>query len=275
MTVRTTRILVVDDDARIRKMIRDAFDAEAFEVHEAADATSMLRVIARMNVDLVALDIGLPGEDGLSALRRLRGASDVPVVLITGRADTVDKVIGLELGADDYVCKPFHLRELVARVRAVLRRRDATQRATAFGGAEEVLVFDGWRIDLVARQVRDPRDATQDLTAAEFDLLKLFATNPNRVLSRDKIMDRLKGREWSPYDRTVDMQVRRLRSKIEPDPAHPRWIKTVRGAGYVFATKVSCAADEAGARTPSVRVGVGADARYGLAGHRDPRLAAR
>jgi two-component system phosphate regulon response regulator OmpR len=258
MSNRPSRIVVVDDDPRIQKMLVDAFRSESFEAHMAGDAATMLRIVGRMDIDIVALDIGLPGEDGLSALRHLRAFSDVPVVLITGRSDTVDKVLGLELGADDYICKPFHIRELVARVRAVLRRRDAAGRPMVGREVEEALGIEGWRIDLVTRQVTDPDGAVKDLTGAEFDLLKLFVTNPNRVLSRDQIMDRLKGREWSPYDRTIDMQVRRLRSKIEADPARPKWIRTVRGAGYVFSAKVSALRPRAASSAPPIAVREGA-----------------
>ena len=245
--VRRNRILVVDDDPRIRKLLRDAFERENFDVIEASDSASMLRSVARFEVDVIALDIGLPGEDGLSAARKLRAGSDVPILMITGKGDTVDKVLGLELGADDYICKPFHIREVVARVRAVLRRREvAMQRAAQAVAPREVVRFDGWRIDLARRELRRENGEEQELTGAEFELLRLFVANPNKVLSRDQIMDRLKGRAWSPYDRGIDMQVRRLRKKIEEDPAHPRRIKTIRGAGYLFAAVVSTADEEDG-----------------------------
>ncbi len=236
---RRTRILIVDDDPRVRKVLREAFDGENFDVIEAPDAGSMLRTVGRMEIDVIALDIGLPGEDGLTAARRLRTVSDVPIVMITGKGDTVDKVLGLELGADDYICKPFHIREVIARVRAVVRRRDVAMRTAARALApRETIAFNGWRVDLTRRELRRDDGEEQELTGAEFELLKLFVTNPNKVLSRDQIMDRLKGRAWSPYDRGIDMQVRRLRQKIEEDPSHPRCIKTIRGAGYLFAAAV-------------------------------------
>jgi two-component system phosphate regulon response regulator OmpR len=239
------RVMVVDDESRIRGILREAFEREGLEVLEAGDAETMFRLLARFECDVIALDLGLPGEDGLSVTRRLRGTSDVPIVMITGRGEVVDKVIGLELGADDYVSKPFHIREVVARVRAVIRRRQvAAQRAAPPVEADAAVAFDGWRLDLPRRELRRMSGEEQDLTAAEFELLKYFVTHSNRVLSRDQIMDHLKGRSWSPFDRGVDMQVRRLRMKIEDNPAHPRHIKTVRGAGYLFATKVEAAPAE-------------------------------
>lgn len=243
--VNAKRIMVVDDNPKIRGLLNEALDREGFEVHEVGDAEAMTALLARLSFDAIALDIGLPGEDGLSVMRRLRTTSDVPVVMITGKGDLVDKVIGLEFGADDYICKPFHVREVVARIRAVLRRRDQAERhAARTSPASDRLAFEEWIMDLGRRELHRRSGGTTDLTFAEFELLKLFVTQPNRVLTRDKIMDHLKGRAWSPYDRCVDMQVRRLRLKIEEDPSAPALIKTVRSAGYLFAGRVEAVSAE-------------------------------
>lgn len=237
---RKSQILVVEDDAKVRRLLKTGFEEEGFEVVEAATADEMRARLAERDVDVISLDLGLPGEDGLSVTRSLRATSDVPLVIITGKNDTLDTVLGLELGADDYIPKPFHMREVVARVRAVLRRREAAQRRAGARetSGEEIIAFDGWVVDLTRREVRRRDGEVRDLTGGEFDLLRMFVTHPNRVLTRDQIMDALKGRAWSPYDRAIDMQVRRLRQKIEADPAHPRHIKTVRGAGYMFSAAV-------------------------------------
>ncbi len=232
-------ILVVDDDARVRKALREGFEDDGFTVEEAGDAAGMLRAVRRREPDLVALDIRMPGEDGLSATARLRAVSDVPLIIISARADPVDKVLGLELGADDYICKPFHLREVLARAHALIRRREAAAaRFARTPEPQDIVAFESWRLDLLRRELRGPDGAERPLTAAEFDMLKLFVTHPNQVLSRDRITAALRGCAWSPLDRTVDMQIRRRRQKIEDDPAHPRFVKTVRGAGYMFATPV-------------------------------------
>lgn len=234
------RVLVVEDDAKMRRLLKIGFEREGFDVVEASTAEEMRTRIAERDVDVISLDLGLPGEDGLTVTRALRTVSDVPLVIITGKTDTLDTVLGLELGADDYIPKPFHMREVVARVRAVLRRRAAalTRAAAPASPNDEMIAFDGWVVDFTRREVRRRDGERRDLTGGEFELLRMFVTHPNRVLTRDQIMDALKGRAWSPYDRAIDMQVRRLRQKIEADPAHPRHIKTVRGAGYLFSSAV-------------------------------------
>lgn len=234
-----TKVLIIDDEVKMRDLLRRILEREQFEVLEASDVGSMFSTLDRTEVDLVSLDLGLPGEDGFSAIQKLRTRSDVPIVIITGKDETLDKVIGLELGADDYIEKPFDIRELVARIRAVLRRRKtARTRAAREAQANNMMVFDGWRMDLIRRELHRASGEEQDLTGSEFELLKIFVTNPHRVLSRDQLADRLRGRQWSPDDRGIDMQVRRLRKKIEDDPSRPRRIKTIRGAGYLFATTV-------------------------------------
>jgi two-component system phosphate regulon response regulator OmpR len=247
-------ILVVDDDRRIRTMLRKYLTDEGFRVSEAEDGTSMRATLAA-GVDLVLLDLMLPGEDGLSLARYVRSESDIPVIILTGKGDVIDRVVGLETGADDYIAKPFHLREVLARIRTVMRRSRPRATAPAAhpppdgpaapGGAAavaeamtETAVFDGWRLDPLRRELRDQQGNLVRLTSGEFDLLSVFVRHPNRVLSRDRLMDLMKGRDWAAYDRTVDTQIVRLRRKIERDPAAPELIKTVRGAGYIFAASI-------------------------------------
>lgn len=234
-----TRILVVDDDPRLREMLRKYLESEGFAVSLAADGPAMRRALERPP-DLVLLDLVMPGEDGLTLAREIRARSDLPIIILSGKGDTIDRVVGLELGADDYIAKPFHLRELLARIKTVLRRSGPAKEAAKPTAPEgEVFVFDGWRVDAAKHEVRGPDGAPVELTTSEFQLLLAFVRHPRRVLSRDQIMDLTKGQEWSPLDRSIDNQVRRLRRKIEVDPDEPQLIKTVRGAGYLFASAVS------------------------------------
>ncbi len=232
-------ILVVDDDPRIRTMLRRYLTEERFRVTEAADGAAMRAVLDAARVDLVLLDLMMPGEDGLTLARQVRQRSDIPIIMLTGKGDLIDRVAGLEAGADDYIAKPFHLREVLARIRTVLRRGRGSTEPAAATEARETLVFQGWCLDLVRRELRRPSGELVALTTGEFELLREFAAHPNRVLARDQLMTLVKGQEWAVYDRAVDAQVVRLRRKIETDPANPTLIKTVRGAGYVFATPVS------------------------------------
>jgi two-component system, OmpR family, response regulator len=228
-------ILVVDDDAEIRALLRRCFEREGFVVSEAKDGMELRACIDEQPVNLITLDLTLGGEDGLELAREIRGNCNIPIIMITGKGDTIDRVVGLELGADDYISKPFQLREVLARVRAVLRRYGATDVAAAATPASaERYAFDHWVLDLDRRELTSGGGALQELTTAEFNLLDLFVRRPHRVLSRDNIMDLLKGHEWSPLDRSIDALVGRLRKKVETDPDHPRLIKTVRGVGYVF-----------------------------------------
>jgi two-component system, OmpR family, response regulator len=237
-------ILVVDDEQRIRTMLRRYLVEEGFKVSEAADGGAMRALLDRERVDLLLLDLMMPGEDGLSLARHVRQRSDTPIIMLTGKGDLIDRVAGLEAGADDYIAKPFHLREVLARIRSVLRRGRAPAapaEATGAGSAKahEILVFEGWRLDLVRRELKRPSGEVVPLTTGEFALLRVFAGHPTRVLNRDQLMNLVKGQEWAAYDRAVDAQVVRLRRKIEADPGNPTLIKTVRGAGYVFATAVT------------------------------------
>jgi len=226
-------VLVVDDDREIRDLLGRFLKGHGFRVTAAADGRAMFEALSDGRFDLVVLDLMLPGEDGLSLCRRLRGESDLPVIMLTAMGEATDRIVGLEVGADDYLAKPFNPRELLARVRAVLRRAGAPKRAGEAPG--DAITFDGWRLDLARRELRRPDGALVPLTAGEFDLLAVLAERPGRVLSREQLLDLTRGREAQPFDRSVDVQLSRLRRKIEADPREPAIIKTVRGGGYVFA----------------------------------------
>jgi two-component system, OmpR family, response regulator len=232
-------ILVVDDDPAVRELLRDCLEPEGFRVSEAADSAAMHALMSAEHIDLVTLDLMLGGENGLNLARDIRSHHDIPIVMITGKGDTIDCVVGLELGADDYIAKPFHPREVVARIRAVLRRKPPGEtKRTGPGSRSERLAFEGWTMDLGRREVMSTQRASLPLTTAEFNLLEILARRPQRVHSRDTIMDLLKGHDWTPFDRSIDALVSRLRKKIEVDPENPRLLKTVRGVGYIFACEV-------------------------------------
>jgi two-component system phosphate regulon response regulator OmpR len=226
---RVDRILVVDDDPELRRLLSDYLTDVGFEVDLAGDGEQMRRALAHAMPDAIVMDLMLPGTDGLSLTREVRARSDVPILMLSARGEEIDRVVGLEVGADDYLPKPFSPRELLARLRALLRRTRPA--AAAQRGAE--LAFGPYRLDLAARRLR--RDGLEiELSAAEFDLLKVLAERPGRVLSRDMLLNLLKGYERDPFDRTIDNRVVRLRRRIEPDPAHPVYLRTVRGEGYLF-----------------------------------------
>lgn len=239
------RILVVDDDEDIRELLLTYLGRHGFQIDGVPDGRHMREHLAQHAVDLVLLDLGLPNEDGLVLARELRARDEVPgIIIVTGRDAAVDRILGLELGADDYIAKPFDLRELLARVRSVLRRisrESPSAQDTADGVEEDVecLEFDGWRIDFGARSVLRPDGTDAALTTGEFDLLATFVRQPNRALTRDELMDLLYRREAGPYDRAIDVQVGRLRRKIEIDPGDPQLIKSIRGVGYLFAARVA------------------------------------
>lgn len=235
-------VLVVDDEDGVRTLLRDCLELGGMRVTEARSGSELMAKLASDAPDLVTLDLTLGGEDGLELARAVRARHSVPIVMITGRGDTIDRVVGLELGADDYIAKPFHVREVLARVRAVLRRYQgsavaATEVPAAPAAEGERFGFEGWTLDLQRRELKNA-GGVQELTTAEFNMLEMFVRHPGHVLSRDTIMDLLKGHGWSPFDRSIDAQVVRLRRKIEPDADAPRLIKTVRGVGYVFAASV-------------------------------------
>ena len=230
-------ILVVDDEEPIRQLLRDCFELEGYRVSDARDGAELSACLAAEHVDLITLDLKLGGENGLEVARAVRAERNVPIIMITGKGDTIDRVVGLELGADDYIAKPFHIREVVARVRAVLRRYENGSGPTAapIASSGERYGFEGWVLDLQRRELKDTAGAVHELTTAEFNMLEMFVKRPSRVLSRDNIMDLLKGHDWSPFDRSIDSLVVRVRKKIEATPENPRIIKTVRGVGYVMA----------------------------------------
>ncbi|TFZ05508.1 response regulator [Ramlibacter henchirensis] len=236
-----TRLLVVDDDVSVRGMLREYMDRHGFAVSEAASGTEMREALDRELPDIVLLDVKMPGEDGLSLARFLRERYDVGIIMVTASSDVVDRVVGLEVGADDYVPKPFDPRELLARVKSVLRRIQAKP-DTAAAPAPNAPAAEPARqavgrcmLDLDARRLFDQDGGELPLTGMEFDLLKVFLANANRVLSRDQLLLNTRNREWEPFDRSIDIRIARLRRKIEPDPAgEPRFIRTVRNAGYVF-----------------------------------------
>jgi DNA-binding response OmpR family regulator len=231
-------ILVVDDDQKVRLLLRRCFEGEGYRVSEAGNRADVLRQVGQGSLDLITLDLTLPDGDGLSIAREIRLTSRVPIVMVTGKGDTIDRVVGLELGADDYIAKPFHVREVLARVRAVLRRAESapapTSAGTAGNGEGKAIVFEGWMLDLPRRELKDPGGQPVPLTTSEFNLLEVFVRNAKRVLSRDQIMDQLKGHDWSPLDRSIDNLVARLRKKVEVNADEPTLIKTVRGVGYIF-----------------------------------------
>jgi two-component system, OmpR family, response regulator len=233
----TPNILVVEDDRETRTLIAKYLRTNACNVATAADGREMARAMTDHRVDLLILDVMLPGEDGLSLCRKVRAESQVPIIMLTARGEDVDRIVGLEMGADDYMPKPFNPRELLARINAVLRRQQAAQNASAIEGAA-ALSFQGWHIDLRLRELRNPEGARVAMTSAEFDLLRTFCERPGRVLSRDSLLDLTQGRSAGSFERSIDVLVSRIRRKIEPDPQEATLIKTVRSGGYVFTPRV-------------------------------------
>jgi len=234
MTAPGKHLLVVDDDPKLRELLRRYLSENQFEVSLAQDGPSMTRLIQRQPFDLIVLDLMLPGEDGLSIIRRLRGANDsTPVIMLTAKGDDVDRIVGLEMGADDYLAKPFNPRELLARIHAVLRRQPAADIPGAPSAEPAQIAFGEFRLDLAMRRLTRNGE-TVPLTSGEFAVLKVFARHPRVPLSREKLMLLARGREYSAFDRSLDVQISRLRKLIEADPQHPRYLQTVWGVGYVF-----------------------------------------
>ena len=232
-------ILVVDDDREIRSLVAQLLRKHGFRVTDAADGREMMQVLENGRFDLVVLDLMLPGEDGLSLCRRVRATSSLPIIMLTAMGEETDRIVGLEMGADDYLPKPFNPRELLARIRAVLRRAGGELPEPAAEEAGSLRVFEGWSLDTAKRELRAPDGTLVPLTAGEFDLLAAIVERPGRVLSRDQLLDLTRGRDAVPFDRSVDVQISRLRRKLEADPKEPQIIKTVRGGGYVFTCEVS------------------------------------
>jgi len=240
-------VLVVDDDHRIRTMLARFLIDHGLRVSQAGNGRELFQVYADARIDVIVLDIMMPGEDGLSLCRRIRAESSVPVILLTAMNADTDRIIGLEIGADDYVVKPFNPRELLARIRAVTRRMLASstmpqrQGPAAYG-------FDGWTLNSSRRTLTAPDGALTDLTSGEFDLLLAFLEHPRRVLNRDQLLDLARGRSSQAYDRSIDVQISRLRRKIEANPQEPALIKTIRNEGYIFTADVTAAPRRGGER---------------------------
>ena len=230
------RVIVVDDEADIRETVGDYLGMNGFEVSVAESGEALRALIAKEKVDLAILDINMPGEDGLSLARFLRENTDVGIIMLTASGETVDKIVGLEMGADDYLPKPFDLRELMARTKAVLRRRESAGKIAAISadGTETLVRFGSCMLNLDAHKLFDAEGEEIAITSMEYDLLKVFADHPNRVLNRDQLLEYAHNRDWEPFDRSIDIRIMRLRRKIEEDPGKPQIIKTVRGVGYMF-----------------------------------------
>ncbi|MDR7270257.1 two-component system OmpR family response regulator [Pelomonas saccharophila] len=232
-------VAVVDDESAITELLANYLAGHGFRTTQLRSGRELMELMASDPPQLVLLDLGLPGEDGFAIARQLREHWRCGLVIITGRGDSVDKIVGLEIGADDYVTKPFDLRELVARMKAVLRRIEPVTAAAAGGPASGAgLGFLGWRLDLAARRLDDPRGMEVRLTTGEFELLATLLQHAGRVLSRDFLLEQTRGRDAGPFDRTIDVQVGRLRKKLEADAENPQIIKSVRGAGYIFVPPV-------------------------------------
>lgn len=236
-TMKQEHLLLVDDDPELRDLLRDYLGQAGYRITAVADGREMHKAMAAAPFDLVILDIMLPGEDGLSLCRRLRAQSRIPILMLTARGDEIDRIVGLEMGADDYLSKPFNPRELLARIKSILRRAGSLPENLA---AEDVhsVRFAGWTLDMQSRQLRSPAGVVVDLSGVEFKILRVLVERPNRVLSRDQLLEFTQGREASPFDRAIDVQIGRLRRKLDDDAREPRLIKTVRNEGYVLAVEV-------------------------------------
>jgi two-component system, OmpR family, response regulator len=231
-------ILVVDDDEDILSLLTAFFHKHAHPVTVAANGTAMFEALEAHRIDIVILDIMLQGEDGFSLCRRLREASKVPIIMLTAMADHTDRIVGLEIGADDYVVKPFDARELLARVKAVLRRTTEAPAVPTSTETRPVLIFAGWRLDVARRELRSADNTLMILSGSEFDLLLAFVEHPQRVLTRDQLLDLARGTSHAAYDRSIDVQVSRLRRKLKSDAKNPSIIQTIRNGGYIFTPTV-------------------------------------
>lgn len=236
MTTTDLHVLMVEDDAEIARGTTRFLTQAGFRVSHAPEARTMDRILRDARIDLVLLDLMLPGEDGLSICRRLRASHNIPIIMLTAMGEEMDRVIGLEIGADDYIAKPFSTRELLARVRAVIRR--GASPARALESERSRLTFSGWTLDPMTRQLHNPDGVKVTLTGAEFELLTVFCERPRRVLNRDQLLDLTQGRAAGPFDRSIDTLVSRIRQKIETDPKDPVFIQTVRLGGYMFTQEV-------------------------------------
>ncbi|KLN59823.1 chemotaxis protein CheY [Kiloniella spongiae] len=228
------KIIVCDDEPHLREMVAEYLNDRGYEIIEAVDAKTMHEASEEHSPDLIILDINMPGEDGLTALRNLRNNSDVPVIMLTAASEVVDRIVGLEMGADDYLAKPVDLRELEARIKATLRRRPGTLSEQNSNKIKGSVQFGLCRLDLDSAQLFDAENNEIAITAMEFSLLRVFSENTGRVLNRDQLLEQAHDRGWEPFDRSIDLRISRLRRKIEANPTKPEIIRTVRGIGYVF-----------------------------------------
>ncbi|PIQ42751.1 MAG: DNA-binding response regulator [Gammaproteobacteria bacterium CG11_big_fil_rev_8_21_14_0_20_46_22] len=241
-----TKILIVDDDLDICELLSQFLEKYSYDVHVAHDGEQMYEVLKSFTPDLMILDMMLPGDDGLTLCQQLRQHYHFPILILSAAGEDTDRIVGLEVGADDYISKPFNPRELLARIKAIMRRSQAhhtneASRSTATTPSDpphERFNFDGWVLDIDMHELYSPQKQATPLSSGEFALLHAFVTHPQKVLTRDQLMEFTKDRDASPYDRSIDMQVSRLRQKIENDPKQPRLIKTIRGGGYLFTPKV-------------------------------------
>jgi len=238
MTEPTAHVLALDDDPEVRRLVAEYLSQNDLRVTAVATGAELAEAMAHHAIDLVVLDLRLQGEDGLQIARKLREASGIPILMLTGRAEEADRVMGLELGADDYLTKPFSTRELLARIRALLRRAQAQASVADAMARVRAYRFAGWELNVGLRRLKNPAGAAVDLTNGEFSLLAAFLAAPQRTLTRDQLLELSRLHNAEVYDRSIDVQILRLRRKIEADPAHPRFIVTQRGAGYVFDTAV-------------------------------------
>ncbi|MEH6628044.1 MAG: response regulator [Motiliproteus sp.] len=230
------RILIVDDDQEIRELLQSYLSNNGYQVQALEDGSRLLEQLqAPPPIDLIVLDLMMPGDDGFSLCRQVRAKSQVPIIMLTASAEDTDRIVGLEMGADDYVAKPFNPRELLARIKAVLRRSRAADAPASKG---RFLLFADWRLDTVNRDLINSAGVVMPMSGADYSLLLLFLEHPNQVLSRDDLLGLTRGREANPYDRSIDVQLSRLRQRLGDDAKEPRFIKTVRGAGYVLAVEV-------------------------------------
>jgi len=234
----SAHILIVDDDHEISSLLAEYLEKNGYKTSTAGDGKAMWKALDDSRVDLIVLDLNLPGDDGLTLCRTLRTRSNIPVIMLTARGEPVDRILGLEMGADDYLPKPFEPRELFARIRSVLRRTQALPSGTATSEPQQVR-FAGWTMDFTARHLINSEGIVVALSGAEFRLLKIFVDHANRVLSRDQLLNLTQGRDADPFDRSIDLQISRLRQKLGEDARLPQIIKTVRNEGYVLATVVS------------------------------------
>lgn len=241
--MKSAKILVVDDDPKIRKLLRRCFEGEGIAVKEAGNKAEVLAALAADRFDLVTLDLNLGADDGLDIAATIRKTSAVPIIMVTAKDDVIDRVVGLELGADDYISKPFHLREVLARVKSVLRRAGERPHPVRLSPISPCWQFDGMRAIPAEMHLYDRDGEPLDMTSGEFKLLSIFLDRPKRVLSREQLMDLTGGHSYAPLDRTIDNQIARLRKKIERNPASPRLISTIRGVGYSFTCEVEECAD--------------------------------